>query len=114
MDVSLLGSGNALYDREMMNRVDARRYPTITGELKEIAAAPGKNQYAVSGEVTCRGVTQPATDTMTIESIDDSTVHLSGTHQFVVTDFGIVAPKILMLKVYPEVQVAVNIVAEAT
>ena len=33
LPVERLSSGNPLYDREMRRRVDARRHPTIAGDL---------------------------------------------------------------------------------
>jgi polyisoprenoid-binding protein YceI len=113
LDVSLLSSGNALYDREMMKRIDARRFRTITGSLTQIQAGADPNSYLVDGNVTCRGVTQPASDAMTIQFLDENTISLEGHHEFNVHDFGIETPKLLMLKVYPEVAVGVRIVAEA-
>ena len=39
--VENLKSGNALEDRELRRRIDTRRYPTITGELKYLIPDPG-------------------------------------------------------------------------
>ena len=36
--VDRLTSGNQLYDRELRRRMDARRYPTIAGQVTDIAA----------------------------------------------------------------------------
>ena len=49
---------------------------------------------------------------MTISALDESTVHLTGQATFDVRDFGMEPPRILMLRVYPEVEVSVEIVAE--
>src|SRR5918996_864283 len=61
LPVEALKSGKAVEDAEMMRRVDARRYPTIRGDIREFRVQP---------------------------------------------------PKILMLKVHPDVKVRVRVVAQ--
>ena len=48
---------------------------------------------------------------MTIHAVDDQTVALAGQSRFDIREFGIEPPRILMLKVEPEVDVQVDIVA---
>src|SRR5205807_1758526 len=38
LEASLLRSGNALLDSELQRRLEVRRYPRITGELREAIA----------------------------------------------------------------------------
>ena len=49
---------------------------------------------------------------MTVELPDDRTISMSGQSVFDIRDFGMDPPRILMLKVQPEVTVRVEIVAE--
>ena len=49
---------------------------------------------------------------MTFEVHDDHTVNLAGQSTFDIRDFGMEPPRILLLKVQPEVTVRVEIVAE--
>ena len=106
-----LKSGNPLEDREMRRRTDARRYPTISGDLKALKQSGDTSRYVVSGDLTFRGVARTYEDEMTIE-IDGATVNLAGQSTFDIRDFGMEPPRILMLKVQPEVTVRVEIVAE--
>lgn len=110
--VERLRSGNRLEDRELQKRIDARRYPTIDGVLSHIYPAGIDGSYRVKGEVTFRGVTRSHEDHMTIEAVDQRTIRLSGGSRFDVREFGMDPPKILMLKVEPEVDVKVEILAE--
>ncbi len=110
--VENLKSGNALEDRELRRRIDSRRYPTIAGDLKLMKAANESSQHIVSGDLTFRGVTRTYQDEMTFVALDDSTVSLTGQSTFDIRDFGMEPPRILMLKVQPEVTVRVEIVAE--
>jgi polyisoprenoid-binding protein YceI len=110
--VENLTSGNAFEDRELRRRIDSRRYPNITGDLKSMKQASGSTDYIVGGDLTFRGVTRSYEDTMTIDEADDRSVTLAGVSTFDIRDFGMEPPRILMLKVQPEVSVRVEIVAE--
>jgi polyisoprenoid-binding protein YceI len=110
--VENLKSGNAFEDRELRRRIDARRYPHIAGDLKAMKHSNGSTEYIVSGDLSFRGVTRSYEDTMTVDAVDDHMVTLAGQSTFDIRDFGMEPPRILMLKVQPEVSVRVEIVAE--
>ena len=110
--VENLKSGNSFEDRELRRRIDARRYPKITGDLKSMKKASGSTDYIVSGDLTFRGVTRTYEDTMAVGIAKDRTVTLAGRSTFDIRDFGMEPPRILMLKVQPEVAVRVEILAE--
>jgi len=109
--VSRLSSGNRMEDRELYRRVDVRRYPTIDGVLQRMDWSAQGERYRVSGDVTFRGVTRRCEDEMTVRAVDAETVQLSGKSRFDIRDFGMEPPRALMLKVEPEVDVRVEIVA---
>jgi len=110
LPVDRLRSGNPLEDSELRRRIDARRFPTIDGELTHLAPIDG-DQYLVGGDLTFRGETRACEAPMTISALDESTMQLTGQATFDVRDFGMEPPRILMLRVYPEVEVSVEIVA---
>jgi len=110
--VSRLQSGNRLEDRELQKRIDARRYPTIVGTLDQMVSSGIDGSYVVSGEITFRGVARPHEDRMTLESLDEGRIQLAGSSRFDIRDFGMEPPRVLMLRVEPEVDVRVEIVAE--
>ena len=111
MRVERLSSGNALEDRELRRRVDTRRFPTIDGRLTTLQDTGRDDRYVVRGDLTFRGVTNSYEDEMTIARFDDQTLHLEGRSTFDIRDFGMEPPRILMLRVHPEVAVTVTIVA---
>jgi polyisoprenoid-binding protein YceI len=111
LPVRRLSSGNPLEDREMQKRIDARTYPTIQGALEAMEQAGSDSSYRVSGEITFRGVSRRHSDQMTIRRVDDQTIALAGQSRFDIRDFGMQPPRILILKVDPEVEVGVDIVA---
>jgi len=111
LPVTRLKAGNPLEDRELKRRILAREFPSITGELHELASGEdGDASYTVTGVVCFRGETQTYTHSMDIRAEGD-TLRLSGEAVFDVRDFGMEPPRILMLKVEPEVTVRVEIVA---
>jgi polyisoprenoid-binding protein YceI len=112
LPVDQLKSGNRLEDRELKRRIDARRYPTIDGELSELRETGDEGRYLASGDLTFRGVTNTYEDEVTIAQVDDRTLRVEGEHTFDIRDFGMEPPKILMLRVEPDVNVRVEIIAE--
>jgi polyisoprenoid-binding protein YceI len=97
----------------MKRRIDARKYRNITGELRDMKPADEVGRYLVSGDVTFRGVTRSFEDEMAFAVLDASSISLEGSHVFDIRDFQMEPPKIMMLKVYPDVTVSVKIVAVA-
>jgi polyisoprenoid-binding protein YceI len=113
LPVDRLSSGNPLEDRELRRRIDVRRYPTIQGDLVEMDRVDnGEGRYRVRGDLTVKGVTNRYQDAMTITPLDDRTLQLEGETTFDIREFGIDPPRMLMLKVEPQINVRVKIVAE--
>jgi hypothetical protein len=110
--VDRLRSGNALEDRELRRRIDARRFPVITGDLSDVQKADVDGSYLVAGDLTFMGTTRRYRDVMNVELLDADTLRLTGRSTFDIRDFGLEPPRILMLKVQPEVAVLVELVAE--
>jgi polyisoprenoid-binding protein YceI len=108
LSVDRLTSGNALYDRELKRRMDARRYPTILGEITKVEAGDVPASYIVTGDVTFHGKIRSFTHEMSIE-IDDGAVLLSGDDVFDIREFGMKPPSMLMVRVYPEIAVRVEL-----
>jgi polyisoprenoid-binding protein YceI len=110
LPVEQLKSGKALEDKEMLRRVDARRFPTIRGEVREMQAT-SDGRYQVRGDLTFHGITRPVEGELSVKA-DGSSIVLEGEQTFDIRDFGVDPPKILMLKVHPDVTVRVRAVAE--
>jgi polyisoprenoid-binding protein YceI len=112
LPVESLKSGKSIEDAEMMRRIDARRYPTIRGEVVEIKES-STGRYHVRGDLTFHGVTKTVEGEVSIVMPDgDGTIVFEGEQTFDIRDFGVTPPKILMLKVHPDVKVRVRVVAQ--
>ena len=109
LPVEKLQSGKKLEDAEMMRRIDARRYPKIRGETTELKLNGGR--YRVRGDLTFHGVTRQVEGEVTISAPDEHSLVIEGEQTFDIRDFGVQPPKILMLKVHPDVRVRVKVVA---
>jgi polyisoprenoid-binding protein YceI len=103
-----LTSGNQLYDRELRRRIDARRYPTIAGRLTRIVVDDSHPLYMVTGDVSFHGKTRTFEHGMQIE-VDDKGVALTGEDVFDIREFGMKPPSMLMVRVYPEISVRVEL-----
>jgi len=107
--VDRFSSGNQLYDRELKRRIDARRYPSIVGQITGVFTTEVPRRYRVSGDLSFHGETRSFQHEMTIETFDGSSIALKGERVFDIREFRMKPPSMLMLKVYPEVAVRVEL-----
>lgn len=111
LSVKRLRSGNRMEDRELQKRIDARRFPSIEGVVGAIEKSDANGSYRVSGDIIFRGVSRHHEDLMNIKHVDEATLHLDGASRFDIREFGMEPPRMLLLKVEPEVDVRIEIVA---
>jgi DNA-binding PadR family transcriptional regulator len=125
VEVSSLSSGNALYDGELLRRVDARRHPTATLELTSLSRMGEGNCYQLAGGATVHGVTRQLVGVVTATALDKTPGARRGTraanHRLLVTGeyvldirhFDMATPKMPMFKIYPDVRLHLRIEADA-
>jgi hypothetical protein len=109
ISVDRFSSGNQLYDRELKRRIDAHRHPLIIGTILGVGHTENPGRYRVSGELSFHGQTRTFEHDMTIEVRDGSSIELKGDRVFDIREFGMKPPSMLMLKVYPEIAVKVEL-----
>jgi DNA-binding PadR family transcriptional regulator len=112
IDVSGLSSGNKLYDAELLRRIDARRFPTVTVDLRECTVREPGNRYRLAGEITFHGVTRPAEGTVNVEALSTRRLKITGEQVFDIRDFSVSSPTMLMLRIYPDIRVRLHAEAE--
>ena len=109
----LVGS-NPLETRELRRRIDAQHHPTITGRLDALRPTGEPGAYVASGTITFRGESRPAEDELRITRDDAGALHVEGTHEFDIREFGMQPPRVLVMRVEPIVRIRIDVVAEPT
>lgn len=112
VDLSELRSGNDLYDAEIRRRIDVRRFPACHLELRA-ADRVGPGRYSIAGEMTFHDITRAVLGSVQV-TVDDDRLIVVGEKTFDIREFDIPPPTILMLKIYPDVQVQLFLEAVAT
>jgi hypothetical protein len=104
-----LSADNPLVEREMKRRIDARRHPVISGEATGVEGASG-DEVELTGEITFLGRPCEVTGTVAVTAEGEG-VRVTGSQILDVRVWGLKPPKLLMLKVHPEVTVTIDLVA---
>ena len=109
--VNQLRSGNGLYDAELMRRIEGRRYPNVRLDLRECHAVGSSGRYRLRGDVTFHGTTKALDGSVELSQSTDGTLVIRGEQMVDIRDFGMASPTVLMLRIYPDVQVKIQIEA---
>ncbi len=110
--VASIKSGHAIQDREMRRRFDVNRHPTIDVKVTQGEALDTAGRYRATAQITMHGQTREIQGEVQI-AVDGSQMTVDGDHVINVKDFGIEPPRLIILKVEPEVTVRAHIVAVA-
>src|SRR5262245_3760770 len=105
-------TGNPLYDYELERRLEVRKSPTIQGQVRDVRAVADGPRCRVAGELLFHGVQRAVEGEVSLRVVDDRTLEIEGEHAFDVREHGLEPPRILMLKVHPEVRVRAHVIAE--
>lgn len=111
LQIESLSSGNALYDAELLRRIDARRYPRAIVELRELAVVGDAARYQLQGDLTFHGITREVRGTISARFEADRSLRVEGEQIFDIRDFNVPSPTILMLKIFPDVRVRLDLEA---
>lgn len=103
VEVDRLRSGNPIVDRETRRRIDASHHPEIIGTVTaSTRAAP--DRVALTGAIAFRGQTRPVDGELTV-STEGGELHLTGSQELDVRDWGLQPPKVGLLRVHPTITV---------
>ncbi len=108
--VAKLSADNPLERRELQKRLDARRFPAIDGVLTGTQPLDA-GRFRLHGDLSFRGVTRSVTGDVEIVALEEQSIRLEGESTFDIRDFGMEPPRILMLRVEPQVKVRIEVVA---
>lgn len=110
--VASLRSGNSLYDAELQNRVHSRHHPLAILEFGTARRIGNSDHYSVTGALNFHGKSRALAGTLEIRVQADGNLHIAGEQVIDIRDFDIATPSILMLRIYPDVRVHLQIDAE--
>jgi len=108
VDLRSLTSGNALYDAELVQRLNVRMHPFSTVVLRGLRAmlsSASDQRFTASGDLNLHGVTKEISGTLSVARSGSRAFSISGQHEFDIRDFDIPTPSVLMLHIYPRVRV---------
>jgi PadR family transcriptional regulator, regulatory protein PadR len=123
--VTDLASGNALYDAELLRRIDARRFPTVRVDLGSCGRMGVGNCYRITGDVTMHGVTKHLNGAVTATILEshrtsingpttlERRIIIAGEHVLDVRHFDMAVPSMPLLKLYPDVRLHLRLEADA-
>ena len=112
LPVESISSGIALQDRLMRGRFDSSRYPNITASVvsgEAISADEGR--YRATAKLTMHGQTREVSGEVRLH-FNGGTMTADAPATINMKDFGIDPPRLIMLKVEPDVDISAHIVAE--
>ena len=112
INVDDLRSGNGLYDAELHRRIDARRYPVVTLDLRDCRPTGSANRYRLGGDMKLHGVSRALQGTVSVTHTAHGRLVVSGEEVLDIRDFDIATPTVLMLRIYPDVRVQLHVEAE--
>ena len=69
-------------------------------------------RYVVRGDLTFHGVTHPVEGEVGLKALDERTVEIEGQQVIDMRNFGLEPPRLLMLKVEPEIRVRGRVIAQ--
>jgi DNA-binding PadR family transcriptional regulator len=111
IETGALRSGNSLYDAELLRRIDARRFPTVSIDLRDSAAIGAAGRFVLDGVVTFHGVTRPVQGAVSVDVRPNGKLVVTGEQAFDIRDFDVALPTVLMLRIFPDVKVQLHVEA---
>ena len=112
LDAERLKTGNILYDLELARRLDFGTHARIRGEVRQVIALDPAGRHHVRGDLSLHGVTSAVEGDVTVRMTDPDTIEIEGEQTIDVRDFGLEPPRLLMLRVYPDVRIRGYVVAK--
>jgi hypothetical protein len=80
-------------------------------ELRGVERVGRSERYRLDGDLTFHGVTRRTLGSVGAEIDSDGVLHVVGEHVFDIRDFDVVAPTVLMLRIYPDVRIELQLEA---
>jgi polyisoprenoid-binding protein YceI len=110
LEVQRLKTNNSLFDSELQRRLEASKYPSIKGELRQVKPLGG-SRWLLEGDLSLHGVKQPMDVEVTVNA-RDGTLELTGEKVIDMRYFSLQPPKLLFLRVDAQVRIRAQLFAK--
>jgi polyisoprenoid-binding protein YceI len=107
--IEQLSSGNPLIDRETRRRANAKRYPLITGDV-QTARIVSDLELVVEGVIGFRGEEVAVEGSLHLVDASSENMVIEGNAVFDVRWWQLRPPRIGLLRVHPNIEVAIRLV----
>ncbi|MDT7599433.1 MAG: YceI-like domain, partial [Pseudonocardiales bacterium] len=97
--------------REVERRLEVKLHPLVVAELDRVSGVTYPGRYRANWQLTLHGVRHPVGGSATLRVGDAGELHVTGQVRLDIRDFGLRPPSMLGLRVRPEVDVELRIVA---
>lgn len=101
---------NALITREITKRLEPGHHPLVCADVTRVGAAAG-GRYPVHGELELHGVRRPVEGSAIMRSRRGGALRIDGRVLLDIRRFGLRAPGMLGMRIRPEVDVRLEILA---
>jgi polyisoprenoid-binding protein YceI len=108
LDAEQLRWGNPLLDRETRRRIDTARHPTIVGTMTAMESNDD-GSARLRGTIAFHGVERAVSGVVAVTMATADALMIEGEHTFDVRDWGLEPPRLLMLKVDPQIVVSIRV-----
>lgn len=105
--VDRLASGNALIDRETRRRIDARSHPIVTGDVTDVLAIDGSTA-TVEGVIGFHGEEVVVEGDLEISPSPPGLI-IRGEAMFDVRWWAVEPPRLMTLRVHPDIVVSIHV-----
>lgn len=112
ISVDGLRSGNALYDAELLRRIDAGRFPLARLDLDRAEPLGVGGRHRVAGRLRLHGTERAVAGTADVAVLPGDRLRVTAEEVLDVRDYGVRSPSVLMLRMYPDVRVHLHLEAE--
>jgi DNA-binding PadR family transcriptional regulator len=107
-----LRSGNAVYDAELLRRLDVRHFPIARLDVGQAHRVGVSDRHRIVGTLDLHGVQRPIRALADLTALPGDRVRVTAEQVLDIRDHDVRFPAVAMLRIYPDVRVHLHIEGE--